>query len=51
MMRSILGIKRKDHSSLKPIKNKLPNVKNCVQTIRNLKRGWAGHIARLSRNR
>ncbi len=51
MMRSILGMKRKDHISLKTIKNKLPNVKNCVKTIRNLKWGWAEHIVRLSHNR
>ncbi len=39
MMKSILGIKLKDQISLKIIKEKLPKIKDCNNTIRNLKWG------------
>lgn len=51
MMRPILGIKFKDRIKSMNIQKKLPILKSCTQTIENLKRGWAGYVARLPQNK
>ncbi len=50
-MRSIRGIKLKDQNSLKIIKEKLPKIKHCDETIHEMKWGWVGHITQLPPDR
>lgn len=51
MMRSILDLEIKDKVKLKNIWKTLPNIKKCIQIIRDQKWGWAGQVARMQSNR